>query len=110
MGIVSSAWTTSTGARENVAHLFGHPCFRFILHDVTAPFDVAADWIFSLACPASPVQYQRNPIKTTTTSVIGTLNGSTLASRIGARLLLASTSEVYGDPTSILRLNRTGAT
>jgi UDP-glucuronate decarboxylase len=88
----------STGSRENVAHLMGRPGFRFVLHDVTAPFEVQAEWIFHLACPASPVQYQRNPLKTLLTNVLGTLNGLNLASRIGARFLLASTSEVYGDP------------
>jgi UDP-glucuronate decarboxylase len=76
----------------------GRPGFRFVLHDVTTPFEVQADWIFHLACPASPVQYQRNPLKTLLTNVLGTLNGLNLASRIGARFLLASTSEVYGDP------------
>jgi UDP-glucuronate decarboxylase len=88
----------STGSRENVAHLMGRPGFRFVLHDVTTPFEVQADWIFHLACPASPVQYQRNPLKTLLTNVLGTLNGLNLASRIGARFLLASTSEIYGDP------------
>jgi len=88
----------STGSRDNIAHLMGHKQFRFVLHDVTAPFEVQADWIFSLACPASPVHYQKNPIKTVTTNVVGTLNGLSLASRTGARFLLASTSEVYGDP------------
>jgi len=88
----------STGSRENIAHLMGHKRFRFVLHDVTTPFEVSADWIFSLACPASPIHYQKNPIKTVTTNVVGTLNGLSLASRTGARFLLASTSEVYGDP------------
>jgi UDP-glucuronate decarboxylase len=88
----------STGSRENIAHLMGRRDFRFVLQDVTTPFEIQADWIFHLACPASPVHYQRNPIKTVTTNVVGTLNGLSLASRIGARFLLASTSEVYGDP------------
>jgi len=88
----------STGSRDNIAHLMGHKRFRFVLHDVTTPFEVSADWIFSLACPASPVHYQKNPIKTVVTNVVGTLNGLSLASRTGARFLLASTSEVYGDP------------
>jgi UDP-glucuronate decarboxylase len=89
----------STGARENFAHLLGKRGFRFVLADVTVPFELKADWIFHLACPASPVQYQRNPLKTLITNVVGTLNGLSLASRTGARFLLASTSEVYGDPT-----------
>jgi UDP-glucuronate decarboxylase len=88
----------STGSRENTAHLMGRKDFRFVLHDVTTPFEIQADWIFHLACPASPVQYQRNPLKTLLTNVLGTLHGLNLASRIGARFLLASTSEVYGDP------------
>jgi UDP-glucuronate decarboxylase len=88
----------STGARENVSHLMGTKRFRFVLHDVTTPYEVAADQIYHLACPASPVHYQRNPIKTVVTNVVGTLNGLSLASRTGARFLLSSTSEVYGDP------------
>jgi UDP-glucuronate decarboxylase len=88
----------STGSRANIAHLIGRRDFRFVLQDVTSPYDVAADWIFHLACPASPVHYQRNPIKTVITNVVGTLNGLSLAARTGARFLLASTSEVYGDP------------
>jgi UDP-glucuronate decarboxylase len=88
----------STGARENIQHLIGRKEFRFVLHDVSAPFEVQADQIFHLACPASPVHYQRNPIKTVVTNVVGTLNGLSLAARTGARFLLASTSEVYGDP------------
>jgi len=88
----------STGSRDNIAHLMGRKNFRFVLQDVTSPFEVRADWIFHLACPASPVQYQRNPLKTLITNVVGTLRGLSLASRTGARFLLASTSEVYGDP------------
>ena len=88
----------STGSRDNIQHLFGRKDFRFVLQDVSVPFEIQADVIFHLACPASPVHYQRNPIKTVVTNVVGTLNGLSLASRIGARFLLASTSEVYGDP------------
>jgi UDP-glucuronate decarboxylase len=88
----------STGSRSNIAHLLGQKNFRFVLQDVTHPCEVAADWIFHLACPASPVQYQRNPLKTLITNVVGTLHGLSLAARTGARFLLASTSEVYGDP------------
>jgi UDP-glucuronate decarboxylase len=88
----------STGSRDNIQHLFGRKDFRFVLHDVSTPYEVQADWIFNLACPASPVHYQRNPIKTVVTNVVGTLNGLSLASRTGARFFQASTSEVYGDP------------
>lgn len=88
----------STGSRENIGHLMGRKDFRFVLQDVTAPFEIHVDWIFHLACPASPVHYQRNPIKTVATNVVGTLNGLSLAARTGARFLLASTSEIYGDP------------
>jgi UDP-glucuronate decarboxylase len=88
----------STGSRSNIAHLMGRRDFRFVLQDVTNPFEIHADCIFHLACPASPVHYQKNPIKTVVTNVVGTLNGLSLASRTGARFLLASTSEVYGDP------------
>lgn len=88
----------STGSRTNISHLMGRGNFRFVLQDVTNPFEVRADCIFHLACPASPIHYQKNPIKTVVTNVVGTLNGLSLASRTGARFLLASTSEVYGDP------------
>lgn len=88
----------STGCRENIQHLIGNKNFRFVLHDVSTPYEVQANWIFNLACPASPVHYQRNPIKTVVTNVVGTLNGLSLASRTGARFFQASTSEVYGDP------------
>jgi UDP-glucuronate decarboxylase len=88
----------STGSRDNIQHLFGRKDFRFVLHDVTTPYEVQADWIFNLACPASPIHYQRNPIKTVVTNVVGTLNGLSLAARTGARFFQASTSEVYGDP------------
>jgi UDP-glucuronate decarboxylase len=88
----------STGSRDNIQHLFGRKDFRFVLHDVTTPYEVPADWIFNLACPASPIHYQRNPIKTVTTNVVGALNALSLASRTGARFFQASTSEVYGDP------------
>jgi UDP-glucuronate decarboxylase len=88
----------STGSQANIEHLAHHSAFRFIHHDVTAPWPLGADFVFHLACPASPVQYQRNPLKTLITNVVGTLNGLTLAAHTGARFLLASTSEVYGDP------------
>jgi UDP-glucuronate decarboxylase len=88
----------STGSRDNIVHLMSWRNFRFVLQDVTSQCEVSADWIFHLACPASPIQYQRNPLKTLITNVVGTLNGLSLAARTGARFLLASTSEVYGDP------------
>lgn len=88
----------STGRLENIAPLLGDPRFELMRHDVVAPFDVHADEIYNLACPASPVHYQRDPIKTVRTSVLGALNVLDLAERTGARVLQTSTSEVYGDP------------
>ena len=87
-----------TGSKANVAHLFGHPRFELMRHDVTFPLYVEVDRIFNLACPASPVHYQHDPVQTTKTSVHGAINVLGLAKRIGARVLQASTSEVYGDP------------
>ncbi|MCL5124665.1 MAG: SDR family oxidoreductase [Deltaproteobacteria bacterium] len=87
-----------TGSKKNIAPFRDHPQFEFIRHDVVVPVLLEADEIYHLACPASPVHYQNNPIKTLKTSVIGTLNMLGLAKRIKARFLLASTSEVYGDP------------
>ncbi len=87
-----------TGARRNVEHLLSNPRFEAIRHDVTEPILLEVDWIFNLACPASPVNYQYNPIKTVKTSVMGSLNLLGLAKRVRARILQASTSEVYGDP------------
>ncbi len=87
-----------TGSKKNIEPFRGHPQFEFIRHDVVVPILLEADEIYHLACPASPVHYQNNPIKTLKTSVIGTLNMLGLAKRINARFLLASTSEVYGDP------------
>ena len=87
-----------TGTKENIAHLMSNPYFEFIRHDVTNPLYVEIDQIYNLACPASPIHYQYNPIKTTKTSVIGALNMLGLAKRTNARILQASTSEVYGDP------------
>lgn len=88
-----------TSTEENIAHLKSQPKFRFVHHDVTVPFTEEADWIFNLACPASPVQYQSRPIETTRTNVIGALNVLELARKTGARIFQASTSEVYGSPT-----------
>ena len=87
-----------TGRKDNIRHWLGHPNFELIRHDVTEPIRLEVDRIWHLACPASPVHYQSNPIKTAKTSFLGTYNMLGLARRVGARLLLASTSEVYGDP------------
>jgi UDP-glucuronate decarboxylase len=87
-----------TGRRSNVAHLLGNPKFELIRHDVIEPILLEVDQIYHMACPASPVHYQHNPVKTLKTSVMGTINMLGLAKRVGARILLASTSEVYGDP------------
>lgn len=88
----------STGLEENIRHLLGNPRFEFLRHDVTVPLKVETDQIFNLACPASPVHYQRIPIETTRTCVYGAINMLDLARASGARILQASTSEVYGDP------------
>ena len=88
-----------TGRKENIAHLMANPHFEALRHDVTFPLYVEVDQIFNLACPASPVHYQFDPVQTTKTSVIGAINMLGLAKRIGAKILQASTSEVYGDPT-----------
>jgi UDP-glucuronate decarboxylase len=87
-----------TGSRDNVAHLLGHPRFELLRHDVTFPLYVEVDAIYNLACPASPVHYQFDPVQTTKTSVHGAINMLGLAKRTRARILQASTSEVYGDP------------
>jgi len=87
-----------TGRKDNVRHWIGHADFELVRHDVTDPIRLEVDRIWHLACPASPVHYQFNPIKTAKTSFLGTYNMLGLARRVGARLLLASTSEVYGDP------------
>jgi UDP-glucuronate decarboxylase len=87
-----------TGRRQNIVHLLQNPKFELIRHDVIDPFKVEVDQIYNLACPASPPHYQYNPIKTTKTSVMGAINCLGLAKRVRARVFLASTSEVYGDP------------
>ncbi len=87
-----------TGSKQNIAHLLGNPDFELMRQDVTDPFKVEVDRIYNMACPASPVHYQYNPIKTVKTSVMGAINCLGLAKRVGARILQASTSEVYGDP------------
>src|SRR3989442_12707464 len=87
-----------TGRRENVAHLMTNPRFELVRHDVIEPILLEVDQIYNLACPASPVHYQYNPVKTVKTCVIGTINMLGLAKRVRARILQASTSEVYGNP------------
>lgn len=88
----------STGASENIAHLKNYPNFTLIEHDITKPFDYFIDEIYNLACPASPVKYQADPVKTIETCVFGATNCLRLAKKYGAKILQASTSEVYGDP------------
>ena len=88
-----------TGSKQNIAHLFGHPRFELMRHDVTFPLYVEVDEIYNLACPASPIHYQHDPVQTTKTSVHGAINMLGLAKRVGAKIFQASTSEVYGDPT-----------
>jgi UDP-glucuronate decarboxylase len=87
-----------TGNKENVSHLIGHPRFELMRHDVTFPLYVEVDEIYNLACPASPIHYQHDPVQTTKTSVHGAINMLGLAKRVRAKILQASTSEVYGDP------------
>ena len=87
-----------SSTRGNIHHLMGHPRFELLRHDITFPLFVEVDDIYHLACPASPVFYQRDPVQTTKTSVLGSINMLGLAKRTGARILLTSTSEVYGDP------------
>ena len=87
-----------TGNKQNIIHLLDNPFFEVVRHDITEPFMVEVDEIYNLACPASPVHYQYNPIKTIKTSVMGAINMLGLAKRVNAKILQASTSEVYGDP------------
>jgi UDP-glucuronate decarboxylase len=87
-----------SGAHRNVEHLFDHKRFELIRHDVTFPLYLEVDQIYNLACPASPIHYQRDPVQTTKTSVHGAINMLGLAKRVKAKVLQASTSEVYGDP------------
>jgi UDP-glucuronate decarboxylase len=89
-----------TGAKRNIEHLLHHPRFELMRHDVTFPLYVEVDEIYNLACPASPVHYQHDPVQTTKTSVHGAINMLGLAKRVRAKILQASTSEVYGDPTA----------
>jgi len=87
-----------TGTKKNISHLLGRPTFELLTHDITQPVLLEVDWIFNLACPASPIHYQYNPVKTTKVNVLGALHMLGLAKRVRARVLQASTSEVYGDP------------
>jgi len=87
-----------TGRKENISHLVGNPYFELLRHDVTFPLYVEVDEIYNLACPASPIHYQRDPVQTTKTSVHGAINMLGLAKRLKIKILQASTSEVYGDP------------
>jgi UDP-glucuronate decarboxylase len=88
-----------TGSKDNIKHLLGNPYFEVIRHDITFPLYVEVDEIYNLACPASPIHYQLDPVQTTKTSVLGAINMLGLAKRLNIRILQASTSEVYGDPT-----------
>ena len=88
-----------TGTKRNIAHLLSNPCFEFIRHDITFPLYLEVDEIYNLACPASPIHYQNDPVQTTKVNVHGAINMLGLAKRVKARILQASTSEVYGDPT-----------
>ncbi|MBQ5425135.1 MAG: SDR family oxidoreductase [Bacteroidales bacterium] len=88
----------SSGSKDNIIHLIDNPCFVLVHHDVTMPFSIDVDEIYNLACPASPVQYQCNPVSTIRTSVIGAINMLELAKTTNAKIMQASTSEVYGDP------------
>ncbi|WP_178990235.1 UDP-glucuronic acid decarboxylase family protein [Winogradskyella schleiferi] len=88
-----------TGSKQNIEHLMDHHYFELVRHDIINPYMIEVDEIYNLACPASPVHYQYNPIKTIKTSVMGAINMLGLAKRVGAKILQASTSEVYGDPT-----------
>ena len=94
-----------TGRKENISQWIGHPKFELIRHDVTEPISLEVDKIWHLACPASPIHYQYNPIKTAKTSFLGTYNMLGLATRTKSKFLLASTSEVYGNPLYILKRN-----
>jgi UDP-glucuronate decarboxylase len=88
-----------TGSRDNIAHLLGNPHFELLRHDITFPLYVEVDQIYNLACPASPVHYQFDPVQTTKTSVLGAINMLGLAKRVKGKILQASTSEIYGDPS-----------
>src|SRR5438105_5909933 len=99
-----------SGTKDNIAHLIGNPRFELLRHDVTIPLYVEVDEIYNLACPASPIHYQYDPVQTTKTSVHGAINMLGLAKRTKAKIFHASTSEVYGDPPSIPKRRTTWAT
>ncbi len=99
-----------TGTKRNIDHLHNEPRFEFIRHDITLPLFVEVDEIYNLACPASPIHYQHDPVQTTKTSVHGAINMLGLAKRLKCRILQASTSEVYGDQPFILKLKTIGGT
>ena len=99
-----------TGSKGNIRDLLSHPSFEFMRHDITFPLYVEADEIYNLACPASPVHYQFDPVQTTKTSVHGAINMLGLAKRVKAKILQASTSEVYGDPEVHPQTESYGAT
>ena len=99
-----------TGPKRNIAHLLSDPAFELIRHDITFPLYIEVDEIYNLACPASPIHYQNDPVQTTKVNVHGSINMLGLAKRVKARILQASTSEVYGDPSVTLRPRTTGAT
>ncbi len=88
-----------TGSKKNISHLLGKPNFELVRHDLVSPIFLEVDEIYNLACPASPIHYQHNPVKTVKTSVMGAINMLGLAKRVDARILQASTSEIYGDPS-----------
>jgi len=88
-----------TGSKKNISHLLGKPNFELVRHDLVSPIFLEVDEIYNLACPASPIHYQHNPVKTVKTSVMGAINMLGLAKRVGAKILQASTSEIYGDPS-----------
>jgi UDP-glucuronate decarboxylase len=87
-----------TGTKENILELVNNPRFTFVLHDITQPFWAQVDEIYNLACPASPIHYQKNPVETIKTSLLGAINMLELATKVKAKILQTSTSEVYGDP------------
>jgi len=87
-----------TGSKDNICHLFDNPCFQFLQHDVTLPYNIDSDFIYNLACPASPAHYQCSPVQTSETCALGAINALRLAKKTGARVLQASSSEVYGNP------------
>ncbi len=99
-----------TGTKKNISDLFSNPYFEMVRHDICFPLYVEVDEIFNLACPASPIHYQHDPVQTTKTSVHGAINMLGLAKRIDVKILQASTSEVYGDLKNTLKMKNTGGT